>query len=500
MTKAILAILDGYGQGEENEYNAVYCANTPFMDYVQNKYNYNLLKCSSEFVGLPDGQMGNSEVGHLNLGAGRVVYQELTRISKAVKDGDFFENRAFLNAVENVKKHGSAMHIMGLVSDGGVHSSLDHLKALVRLCARNDIDKLYIHCFTDGRDTLPTSGKHYIEEIEKTLAEYKTGKIATVIGRFYAMDRDKRYDRVQKAYNALLLGEGEYSESAEDVMKNSYEKNITDEFIVPHVIEKDGIINDNDSVIFFNFRADRAREITSAITQDAFDGFDRAKRANVCFVCMTQYDVSLQGVDIAYKPEVLANTLGEYLSMLGKKQLRIAETEKYAHVTYFFNGGVEKQYENEDRILINSPKVATYDLQPEMSAYEVTEKLCEKIKTGEYDFILVNYANCDMVGHTGIMPACIKAVETVDECMKKVYTSAKESGYTLMITADHGNAELMYKDGEVITSHTTNDVIFAVCDENVKAVASGSLKDVAPTVLKVMDIEKPAEMTGESLI
>lgn len=500
MPKAILAILDGYGQGEENEYNAVYCANTPFMDYVKEKYNYAFLKCSSSYVGLPDNQMGNSEVGHLNLGAGRVVYQDLTRITKSIKDGDFFENSAFLNAVENVKKHDSSMHIMGLVSDGGVHSSIEHLKALIKLCKENDVKKLYIHCFTDGRDTLPTSGINYIKQVENTISELSLGKIATITGRFYAMDRDKRYDRLEKAYNVLLLGEGEYGESAEEVMNSSYENDITDEFILPHIIDKNGIINDGDSVIFFNFRADRAREITSAVTQDDFDGFERKKRANVYFVCMSMYDESLKNVDIAYKPEILHNTLGEYLSSLGKKQLRIAETEKYAHVTYFFNGGIEKQYENEDRILIASPKVATYDLQPEMSAYEVTEKLCKNIKSNEYDFILVNFANCDMVGHTGVMSACVKAVETVDECMKKVYDAAKENGYTLMITADHGNAEVMFKDGEVITSHTTNDVIFAVCDENGKRVNCGSLKDVAPTVLCVMDLDKPEEMSGVSLI
>ncbi len=504
MTKAILAILDGYGYAKANEFNAVTTANTPFLDNVLKKYNWNLLKCSGQAVGLPEGQMGNSEVGHLNIGAGRVVYQELTRITKDIEDGGFFRNDTFADAVKNVKNNNSKLHLMGLISDGGVHSELSHLKALLRFAKLNGINNVFVHCFMDGRDTLPTSGIEYIKELEKFMSDEGIGRIATVTGRYYAMDRDKRYERLEQAYNAIVSGEGEITENAQEAVKCSYEKNITDEFILPHVISSAGhplaTIENNDSVIFFNFRADRARELTDAISQENFNGFERKKFVKTYFVCMTPYDAAFENIHIAYHPQVLKNTLGEYLSNLGKKQLRIAETEKYAHVTYFFNGGIEKQYPYEDRILVESPKVATYDLKPEMSANEVTDKLITAIESKTYDFILVNYANCDMVGHTGVMNAAVKAVKTVDSCIEMVYNAAQKCDYTLMITADHGNAEVMFENGKVITSHTTNPVIFVVCSQKVKEVNQGSLCDIAPTILKVMEIPSPQEMTGKSLI
>ncbi len=504
MTKAILAILDGYGYAKANEFNAVTTANTPFLDGVLKKYNWNLLKCSGQDVGLPEGQMGNSEVGHLNIGAGRIVYQELTRITKDIKEGGFFKNAAFNDAVKNVNENNSKLHLMGLLSDGGVHSELSHLKALLKLAKLNGVKNIFVHCFMDGRDTLPTSGIEYVRDLEEFMQNEGVGEIATVIGRYYAMDRDKRYDRLERAYNAIVLGEGESSNSAQEAIEDSYEKNITDEFIVPHIISTDeqpaATIENNDSVIFFNFRADRARELTDAISQEDFSGFERKKVVKTFFVCMTPYDANFKNINIAYHPQILKNTLGEYLSNLGKKQLRIAETEKYAHVTYFFNGGVEKQYPYEERVLVESPKVATYDLKPEMSANEVTDKLIKAIESEIYDFILVNYANCDMVGHTGVMNAAVKAVETVDSCIEKVYNVAQKYGYTLMITADHGNAEVMFEDGKIITSHTTNPVIFAVCSQNVREVKQGSLCDIAPTVLEIMELTSPQEMTGNSLI
>ncbi len=504
MAKTILAILDGYGYAEANAFNAITCANTPFIDNLLHKYNWNLLKCSGLSVGLPDGQMGNSEVGHLNIGAGRVVYQDLTRITKDIESGIFFKNNTFEDAIKNVKEKGSNLHLMGLISDGGVHSELEHLKALVQLAKQNEVNNVYIHCFMDGRDTPPSSGIEYIRDLEHYLLEEKIGQIATVIGRYYAMDRDKRYDRLQKAYDALICGKGEYSESPEDAVLNSYACGVTDEFILPHIITNEGLpiatICDGDSIIFFNFRADRARELTDAITQSNFNGFTREKTSDVYFACMTSYDEDFSGIHVAYKPQLLSNTLGEYLSKHNKKQLRIAETEKYAHVTYFFNGGVEKCYQNEDRILIESPKVATYDLKPEMSALEITDKLVEAIKSEEYDFILVNYANCDMVGHTGIMEAAVKAVETVDHCIEKVYNTSIDSNYTLMITADHGNAEVMFKDGKVVTSHTTNPVIFTICDDDIKGINEGCLCDIAPTILEIMNLQQPRDMTGHSLL
>lgn len=504
MKKTLLMILDGYGYGEKNAANAIYNAKTPFMDEVLEKYKWNLLKCSGLEVGLPEGQMGNSEVGHLNIGAGRVVYQELTRISKSIKDGDFFENKAFLGAIENAKKYNSAVHIMGLVSDGGVHSELEHCKALVKLVNAHGIQKLYIHCFTDGRDTLPESGISFISELQKYLTENSKGKIATVIGRYYAMDRDNRYERVVRAYDALVLGDGLKASDPILAINDSYKKDVTDEFIEPTVIVADdkpvGMLQDNDSVIFFNFRADRARELTSAITQDDFTGFERKKRINVFFVSMTQYDTKLKNIDVAFLPESMDNTLGEYLAKQGLKQFRIAETEKYAHVTYFFNGGIEKPNQNEDRLVVPSPKVATYDLKPEMSAFEVAKDLIVKIKENKYDFILVNFANCDMVGHTGVFDAAVRAVEAVDKCAKDVYEAAQAQDYTVFITADHGNAELMRDGDEIITAHTTNKVVFVALDANISAVESGSLRDIAPTILSVMGIPKPDEMTGHSLV
>lgn len=504
MKKALLMILDGYGFGKQDESNAIYMAKTPFMDSVLKKYKWNLLKCSGLDVGLPEGQMGNSEVGHLNIGAGRIVYQELTRISKSIKDGDFFENEAFIGAIENVKRHDSALHIMGLVSDGGVHSELEHCKALIKLATEQGIKKIFIHCFTDGRDTLPESGITFIKELNDYIKNNTTAKIADIIGRYYAMDRDKRYDRVKLAYDELLLGKGIRAVDPIVAVNDSYINDVTDEFIKPTVIydknEPVALIKDNDSVIFFNFRADRAREITSAIIQKDFDGFTRDKVVDVYFVCMTQYDTSLENVHIAFKPETMDNTLGEYLANKKIAQFRIAETEKYAHVTYFFNGGIETPNPGEDRLVIPSPKVATYDLQPEMSAYAVCDALIEGIKKDKYGFILVNFANCDMVGHTGVFGAAVKAVETVDSCAEMVFKEAKEHGYTMFITADHGNAELMKDNGEIITSHTTNKVIFASLDDNISTVNEGSLCDIAPTILYAMGLEKPKEMTGHCLI
>ncbi len=504
MKKTMLVILDGYGYSENTYFNAVAAANTPNINQLKDQYPNALLLCSGLAVGLPEGQMGNSEVGHLNIGAGRIVYQELTRITKSIDDGDFFRNEVFLHAIDHVKKNNSALHIMGLVSDGGVHSDCKHYKALIKLAKMHNVEQLFIHCFMDGRDTLPTSGLDYITELDGYIKSEGVGVIATVSGRYYAMDRDNRYERIKLAYDAITLGRGEIAADPIKAVKNSYSENKTDEFILPTVIVDEkgpkGRVNDKDSVIFFNFRPDRARQLTRAFMQKDFDGFKREKTVDVEFVSMTLYDTSFSNVHIAYKPQIIHNTLGEYLSGLGKKQLRIAETEKYAHVTYFFNGGIEKPYKNEERILIPSPKVATYDLKPEMSAYEVTDKLIEEMKKTDYDFIAVNYANCDMVGHTGIYDAAIKAVETVDICIGKLYAQAKKRGYSMIITADHGNAEKMKIDGDPFTAHTTNPVMVIVADENVKKIKNGRLCDIAPTILGIMNIVKPIEMDGENLI
>lgn len=501
MNKVLLMILDGYGYSESHEGNAVYSASTPNLDKLWENNPHLFLNCSGLSVGLPQGQMGNSEVGHLNLGAGRVVYQELTRITKSIQDGDFFTNEEFLKAVENVKKNNSALHLMGLVSDGGVHSSNEHLYALLELAKKQGLKEVYVHCYMDGRDTPPKSGKGYIEELEEKIKEIGVGKIATVSGRYYAMDRDTRWERTKKAYDALVYGIGEKADSATDAMQASYDADTTDEFVLPTIVGEGAKISKNDSVIFFNFRPDRARQITRALVEADFDGFDREEDLNLTFVTFTNYDASFKNVLIAFKPQVITNTLGEYLSDNGYTQLRIAETEKYAHVTYFFNGGIEKEYKGEDRILVPSPKVATYDLKPEMSAYEVKDKLVDAINNKDYDFIAVNFANCDMVGHTGVFEAAKAAVEAVDECVGEVESAAVNNDYSIIITADHGNAELMSEDGKPFTAHTTNKVKCIVESKLIKGVVEeAALCDVSPTVLDLMDVKQPEDMTGKSFV
>lgn len=503
-----LMILDGFGERAETAGNAVLAAKTPNIDALKKQYPWTRIGASGMSVGLPDGQMGNSEVGHLNIGAGRIVYQELTRITKAISDGDFFQKEEFLGAIENAKQKGTALHLMGLLSDGGVHSHIEHLFALVELAKRQGLEKVYIHCFMDGRDVPPESGKGYMEQLCKKLEEIGVGQVATVMGRYYAMDRDNRWERVQKAYEAMVLGQGEQNSCPVAAMQASYNAGVTDEFVLPTVIVKDGApvakIVADDSIIFFNFRPDRAREITRTLIDPAFDGFER-EYFPVYYVCMTQYDKTFPNVHVAYKPQVLSNTLGEYLAKNGKKQFRIAETEKYAHVTFFFNGGVEQPNEGEDRFLIPSPKVATYDLQPEMSAYEVAEKACEMIRSGNYDAMILNFANPDMVGHTGVMEAAVKACEAVDECVGKVVAAIREVGGEVIITADHGNSEMMI-DPETkgpFTAHTTNLVpciLVSDARKNAKLKEGGILADLAPTILELMGLPKPEEMEGSSLI
>lgn len=502
----MLAILDGWGINEREEANAAKLANTPNLDAIFKQYPNNIMHTSGLNVGLPDGQMGNSEVGHTNIGAGRIVYQDLVKISKDIQDGVFFENEAFKKAIQNCKEHDSSMHLYGLLSDGGVHSHNTHLYGLLELCKREGLEKVYVHCFMDGRDTPPTSGEGYIVELEEKMKEIGVGKIASVSGRYYAMDRDTNWDRVKLAYDALTLGKGFTAKSAVDAIEESYQREEFDEFVKPTVI-MDGenpvaTIKPHDSIIMYNFRSDRAREITRAFVDDDFVGFEREK-IPVTYVCMTEYAATIQNVELAYKPEKLVNTLGEYVSKQGLKQLRIAETEKYAHVTFFFNGGEEVKYPGEDRILVASPKVATYDLQPEMSAYEVTDKLVDAIKKQEYDMIILNYANGDMVGHTGILEAAIKAVETIDECIGRVVEEVKRVGGTIFITADHGNCEQMidYETGDPHTAHTTNPVPFigVGLPEGTK-LKEGRLADIAPTMLDAMGLPKPEEMTGESLL
>ncbi len=502
----LLCIMDGFGINPDKTGNAVDIAKTPNLDKIFAQFPSTTLAASGMAVGLPDGQMGNSEVGHTNIGAGRIVYQELTRITKSIADGDFFENEALLKAVENCKKNDSAFHIMGLLSDGGVHSHNTHIYGIVELAKRYGLNKVFVHCFLDGRDVPPSSGKDFVAEMADELKKIGVGKIATVMGRYYAMDRDNRWERVEKAYNAMVLGEGETAACGICAVANSYENGVTDEFVLPTVVvengEAIGKISENDSVVFANFRPDRAREITRTIVDPDFNGFER-KYFNTYFVCMTQYDKTMPNVDVAFKPQVLTNTLGEYLSLKGKKQLRIAETEKYAHVTFFFNGGVEKVSEGEDRALINSPKVATYDLKPEMSAYEVTDKLMEKLDEGDLDVIILNYANCDMVGHTGIIDCAVKAVETVDTCVGRVADKVLSLGGAMLITADHGNADQMIDPDTKgpFTAHTTFPVPFIVLGlGDVKLRQDGVLADIAPTMLKILDLEKPQEMTGKSII
>ncbi len=496
-----LIILDGYGYNPNTNGNAVYSAKTPVMDRLLATKPNTKISASGMDVGLPEGQMGNSEVGHTNIGAGRIVYQELTRITKSIADGDFFQNPALLSLVENCKKTGGAFHTFGLLSDGGVHSHFGHLLGVLELCKRNGLSKVYVHAFMDGRDVSPTSGAGFIEELEKEMQKIGVGRIATVMGRYYAMDRDNRWERVEKAYNAMVKGEGNENSSAKDAVEKSYAENVTDEFIVPTVIDHDGMIHEGDSVLCFNFRPDRAREITRTLVDEEFQGFGRSYFP-VKYVCMTQYDATMPNVDVAFRPQKLVNTFGEYIAEKGYTQLRIAETEKYAHVTFFFNGGVEQVMENEDRALIPSPKVATYDLKPEMSAYEVTEEVLKRIESKKYDNIILNFANCDMVGHTGVFDAAVKAVETVDECLGKVVDAILAQDGVVCITADHGNADQMIdpENGDVFTAHTTNPVPFIVVGKECTLREGGRLADIAPTLLDIMGLPKPDEMTGESLI
>ncbi len=502
----MLMILDGFGINDNTDGNAAKLAKTPNIDRLMKKYPNTIMYTSGLKVGLPDGQMGNSEVGHTNIGAGRIVYQELTKITKSIEDGDFFAIPEFIEAIENCKKHNSKLHILGLLSDGGVHSHIRHLYGLLEMAKRRDFENVYVHCFLDGRDTPPASAEGYITQLEDKMKEKKLGKIASISGRYYAMDRDKRWDRIKKCYDALVRGEGNKATSATIAIENSYQKEVFDEFVEPTVIVNNDVpiakIEENDSIIFFNFRPDRAREITRAIVDPDFNEFETEK-IHTYFVCFTSYDETMPNVKIAFKKEPLVNTFGEVISKHGLTQLRIAETEKYAHVTFFFNGGEEKQYPGEDRILVPSPKVATYDLQPEMSAYIVTEKVVEAINLDKYNAIILNYANPDMVGHTGSLPAAIKAVETIDECVQKVVDAILEHDGTLLITADHGNCEQMidYKTGEPHTAHTTNPVplILVTKEENLK-VKSGKLADLAPTMLELLGIEQPKEMTGESIL
>lgn len=497
----VLMILDGFGIAP-NEGNAIAAAKHPNMDKIFAENPHTQIGASGMDVGLPDGQMGNSEVGHTNIGAGRIVYQELTRITKSAQDGDMDKNEALLKAMNNAKDNGKALHLMGLLSDGGVHSHNTHLYALLEMAKRVGVEKVFVHCFMDGRDVPPSSGKDYVKELMDKLEEIGVGKIATVMGRYYAMDRDNRWERVEKAYAAMVYGEGEQAECPLCAMQNSYDKEVTDEFVVPTVVKGAEPISEGDSVIFYNFRPDRAREITRTLVDPDFTGFERKKGFfPLTYVCMTQYDATMPNVEVAYKPESLVNTFGEYISNKGLTQLRIAETEKYAHVTFFFNGGVEKQYPGEDRILVKSPAVATYDLQPEMSAYEVTDKMVEAVKSGKYDALILNYANCDMVGHTGVFEAAVKAVEAVDTCVGRVVEAVKEMGGCVLLTADHGNADKMVdEDGTPFTAHTTNPVPFCVINHPCQLREGGRLADIAPTMLKILGLEQPAEMTGESII
>ena len=498
-----LIIMDGFGYNHSSYGNAIRAAKTPNLDRLLANYPHTLIGASGMDVGLPEGQMGNSEVGHTNIGAGRIVYQELTRITKSIKDGDFFSNEAFTAAVENCKKNDSALHLFGLLSNGGVHSHNSHLYGLLELAKKAGLEKVYVHCFMDGRDVPPTSGADFVAELEAKMAEIGVGKIASVMGRYYAMDRDNRWERVEKAYAAMAYGEGNKADSAVQAIKDSYAAEVTDEFVVPTVIDENGKISANDSVIFFNFRPDRAREITRTFVDDDFKGFERRNgRFPVYYVCMTQYDATMPNVDIAFRPKSLVNTFGEYVAKNGLSQLRIAETEKYAHVTFFFNGGVEAPFENEDRALINSPKVATYDLQPEMSAYLVCDEVLKRIESDKYDVIILNYANCDMVGHTGVFEAAVQAVEAVDECVGKTVDAVLAKGGVALITADHGNADkMMEEDGSPFTAHTTNLVPLIIAGAgNVEIRQGGVLADLSPTMLKILDLKQPEEMTGESII
>ncbi len=495
--------MDGFGIAPKYG-NAIDAAKTPYLDWLFFQNPNTMIGASGLDVGLPHGQMGNSEVGHTNIGAGRIVYQELTRITKSIEDGDFFENEALCKAVDNAIKNNSSLHLFGLLSPGGVHSHNTHLYGILELAKRKGLEKVYIHAFLDGRDVPPSSAKEYVAEAVEKCKEIGVGKIATVEGRYYAMDRDNRWERVEKAYAAITYGEGVKETDPVEAVQHSYDNGVTDEFMIPAVIAGGDTVKANDSVIFYNFRPDRAREITRTFVDPDFSGFERKNGFfPLTYVCMTQYDATMPNVEVAFKPQTLVNTMGEYMSKLGKTQLRIAETEKYAHVTFFYNGGVEKQYEGEDRILVKSPAVATYDLQPHMSAYEVTEKCVDAIKSDKYDMVILNFANCDMVGHTGIFEAAVKAVEAVDWGVKKVTDAVAEMGGVTCITADHGNADRMIDtDGTPFTAHTTNPVPFCVVGypECKELRTDGVLADISPTMLDIMGIEQPAEMTGKSLI
>ena len=505
----VLMILDGYGLNERKDHNAVAEANTPVMDSLMKDCPFVKGNASGMAVGLPEGQMGNSEVGHLNMGAGRIVYQELTRITKEIQDGTFFENPALLDAVNNCKKNNSSLHLYGLVSDGGVHSHNTHIYGLLELAKRNGLEKVYVHCFLDGRDTPPASGKDYVEQLEEKMKEIGTGKVASVMGRYYAMDRDNNYDRVEYAYKALTKGEGLTAESASAGIQASYDRQETDEFVKPTVILENGApvatIQDGDSIIFFNFRPDRAREITRAFCNDEFTGFEREKKLDVVYVCFTEYDPTIPNKEVAFHKVEVTNTFGEWLAANGLKQARIAETEKYAHVTFFFNGGVEEPNEGEERILVNSPKdVPTYDLKPQMSAYEVCDRLVESIESGKYDVIIINFANPDMVGHTGVESAAVKAVEAVDECVGRAVKAIRDVDGVMFICADHGNAEQLvdYETGAPFTAHTTNPVPFILVnyDEGWGLREGGCLADIVPTLIQIMGMQQPKEMTGKSLL
>lgn len=504
----VLMILDGYGLNEKQDANAVAEANTPVIDKLMAEYPYVKGYASGMAVGLPDGQMGNSEVGHLNMGAGRTVYQELTRITKEIQDGDFFQNEALLKAVKNVKEKGSDLHLLGLLSDGGVHSHNTHLYGLLELAKREGVKNVYVHCFLDGRDTPPASGKDFVQELSDKMQEIGVGKIATVMGRYYAMDRDNRWDRVELAYRAMVNGQGVKADSGVEAVEASYAEEKYDEFVMPAVVMENGapaaVIKDGDSVIFFNFRPDRAREITRTFCSDDFDGFAREKRIETVFVCFSEYDITIPNKEVAFHKVAITNTFGEFLAANKKTQARIAETEKYAHVTFFFNGGVEEPNEGEDRILVKSPKVATYDLKPEMSAYEVCDKLVDAIVSCQYDVIVINFANPDMVGHTGVETAAIKAVEAVDECVGRAIEAVKKVDGTLFLCADHGNAEQLvdYETGAPFTAHTTNPVPFILVnyDKAYTLREGGCLADIAPTLIEIMGMEQPKEMTGKSLL
>ena len=498
-TPTTLIIMDGFGLAPAADDNAVSMANTPVLDKLFREYAHTTLSASGLDVGLPAGQMGNSEVGHTNIGGGRVVFQDLPRISRAIEDGSFSQNEAYNKAMDDCLKNDSSLHLYGLLSDGGVHSHIEHLFALLQMARDKGLTKVYVHCFLDGRDVSPTSGKGFVQELQDRCAQLGVGKIATVMGRYYAMDRDKRWERVQMAYDAMVYGEGHHSSDPVAAVAESYANGITDEFVEPVVIDPDGTISDNDSIIFFNYRPDRAREITRAIVDPDFDGFAR-EFFPTTYVCNTEYDASMPNVLVAWPRIAVKNGLGEYLSSMGMTQLRIAETEKYAHVTFFFNGGVEKQYPGEDRVLVPSPKVATYDLQPEMSAFEVCDKCVERIESGAYDVIILNFANCDMVGHTGVLEAAVKAVETVDTCVGRVVDATLKMGGIAMVTADHGNAEDMKQpDGSPMTAHTTNLVPFILCGAGTE-LRPGRLADIAPTILDVMGLACPEEMDGKTLI